>query len=668
MFRVFRNTHHFLSFKWVRIQKVYLLIASVSLLPFLVTGLLREFELFEFIELQTLDGRLRLPSTHSRQVSPNISLIQIDAQSEEVLGPLPWRPHIYASLLRNLQKANPKAIGLIAWFNREWGAQRLPGEKLFVIQPYSPVNNAANRRAIPEVANWNDLPHSLRHAQGGSSFSEFSLNRSDGIYRSAQLVVKHGAENDYRYSLEMLILCQIHGVPATSIKVKEGFLLGKFLQLTLPSGAPIRIPIDLQGRLFLRFVGDTSEFQHTSFDKALDQSDAEIPEFRRKFVGQSVLIGITTASAPQASTPIGKMSALALRANLLNTLLNQDFIWRLSGKANLLYLACFGIAAAIAAIFIYRTGHSYRFMLLIASGFLLLHLLSVFAMIVLFNIWIELTATSLALILCGVASSLFLAHFRLRQLFTQLQSTRADLIRAEKEAVFGVMSARVRHELRNALNLVRAPAEMIRNNFLKHDPLNLRERPEEIIGEMDGIIDHVTKLDGMIENELGFFQNTQLNIQQQELEPILNSALKMVEPLIAEKQIKVQLDFPSETPKVSVDIDKMRIVFANLIKNACQAMAMGGELEISIETLYKTTSHAATCVLVKDTGAGIPVDELERIFEPFYTKKPRGLGLGLVNVKNIVEGHGGEVRVESVVGGGTTFFVQLPANQQKEKT
>ena len=669
MFRVFRYSHHLLSFKWVRVQNVYLLIASVSLLPFLVMGFLREFELFEFIELQTLDERLGLPSTHSRHISPLISLIEINAQSEEVIQPLPWPPEIYASLLRNLQEANPIAIGLIAWFNREWpGEQHLPGEKLFAIQPYSPVKNAGNRRAFPEVANWNELPRSLHHAQGGSSFSEFSLNRSDGIYRSARLVVKHGGENDYRFSLEMLILCQIHGVPVTSLTVKEGFLLGKFLQLTLPSGVPIHIPIDSQGRLFLRFVGDISEFPHTSFDKALDQSDTDNPEFQRTYDGQSVLIGITTASTPLASTPIGKMSALALRANLLNTLLNQDFIWRLSRNANLLYLACFGIAAGIAAIFICRTGHSYRLMLLIASGLLFLHFLCVVAMIVLFNIWIEFTATSLALILCGVATSLFLAHFRLRQLFTQLQSTRADLIRAEKEAVFGVMSARVRHELRNALNLVRAPAEMIRNNFLKHDPLNLQERPEEIIGEMDGIIGHVTKLDGMIENELSFFQNTQLNIQHQELEPILDSALKMVEPLIAEKQIKVQLDFPRETPKVSVDIDKMRIVFVNLIKNACQAMAMGGELEISIETPYKTASHAETCVLINDTGAGIPVDELERIFEPFYTTKARGLGLGLVNVKNIVEGHGGEVRVESVVGVGTTFFVQLPANQEKEKT
>ena len=668
MFRVFPNTHHFMSFKWVRVQKTYLLLASVSLLPFMVMGLLREFELFEFIELQTLDGRLGLPSKQPPQISRQISLITIDAESEEIIQPLPWPPPIYASLLNYLKEANPKAIGLIAWFNREWpGDQHLPRENLFAIQPYTSVSNAGNRRAFPEVTNWNQLPPSLQNAQD-KSFSEFALNRSDGIYRSAQLVVKQAADEEYRYSLEMLILCQIHGVPATSIKVKEDFWSGKFLQLSLPSGAPIRIPIDLQGRLFLRFAGDISEFQPTSFIQALTQSESDMPGFRRKFEGKSVLIGITTASAPQASTPFGKMSALALRANLLNALLNQDFIWRLSGKANLLYLACFGIAAAMATVLISKTRQSYRLMLLIACGLLLLHFIIAFAMIVLYNIWIELTATSLALILCGVVSSFFLAHFRLRQLFSQLQTTREELVRAEKEAVFGVMSARVRHELRNALNLVRAPAEMIRNNFQKHDPLKLRDRPEEIIGEMDGIIDRVTKLDEMIENELSFFQNTQFNLQQQEPEPLLKSALEMVEPLITDKQINVQWNYPSDTPKLSVDADKMRIVFANLIKNACQAMTKGGELQITIETPYESSSQFVTIVLIRDTGAGIPPDELERIFEPFYTTKPRGLGLGLVNVKNIVEGHGGEVRVESVVGTGTTFFIQLPANQEMEKT
>ena len=656
-----------MDFKRDRVQKAYLLIGFVSLLPFVVVGLLRELDLFEFIELKTLDGRLRLPSTPSQQISPQIALIQIDAESEEVIQPLPWEPYIYAPLLKTLQETNPTVIGLIAWFNREWeDEQLLPGEKLFVIQPYH-VPDTVERSALPEVTYWKSLPYSLTQAQG-ISFSEFPLTRSDGLHRSAQLLVRDGTANNYRYSLEMLMLCQTYGVSPTSIQIREGFWRGKFLEFRLSAGTPLCIPIDSQGRLFIRFAGDTAAFQSTPFVEALEEFEVDPAEFRRKFAGKSVLIGMTTAGVPRASTPFGKMSALALRANLLNTLLNRDFIWQLSREANLLYLACLAILSTVAAISIYGTGHSYRSMLLIAGGLFFLHLLFVFAAFAFLNSWIELTASSLALILCGVVNSLFLAHLRLRQLFWQLQRTQDGLVRAEKEAVFGVMSARVRHELRNVLNLIRAPAEMVRNNFQKRDPLNLREHPEEIVGEMDGIIGWVTKLDEMIENELSFFQNTQLNLQQQELEPILRSALEMIGPLIAENQIQVRLDFPPKTPTLAVDADKMRIVFANLIKNACQVMSEGGELEIAVEILHATSLQTGITVLIKDTGAGISTDELDRIFEPFYTTKPRGLGLGLVNVKNIVEGHGGGVRVESEVGIGTTFFIELPVTPEKEKT
>ena len=86
-------------------------------------------------------------------------------------------------------------------------------------------------------------------------------------------------------------------------------------------------------------------------------------------------------------------------------------------------------------------------------------------------------------------------------------------------------------------------------------------------------------------------------------------------------------------------------------------MPSGGTLEIVVEVSILQQDRVT--VIVRDTGGGIPADELYRIFEPFYTTKPRGLGLGLVNVKNIVEAHGGTVRVESEVGVGTTFFVRL---------
>ncbi len=637
-------------------QKVYLLIGIVSLLPFVVVGVLRDLDTFEFIELKTLDGRLKWTAPRSPQTSSQIALITIDAKSEEELGAMQWHSDIYAALMDALQQADPKAIGLVVWFNREWeDEQRIPGEKLFVIRPYPQVKTI-DRHALPEVTDWLTLPDNLTQASGWG-FSHFPLSDSDGISRSAQLVVKDRATDTYRYSFVMSILCQTYGVFPTSIELREGFWSGKHLEFNSPVGEVVRIPIDSQGQLFIRFAGDEAMFQPTSFVDALSMSEDRTNQFLQGFNDKCILIGITTAGVNKRATPLGELSALALRANLLNSLLNRDFVWQLSQRGNLLCMVCLAILSVAATILIYRSGHSYRSMLLFGSGLILCHLLFVGGMFVFFDFWVEVTGSTLALLLSSVISSLLLAHLRLRHLLRQLQTTQDQLVRSEKEAVFGVMSARVRHELRNALNLIRAPAEMIRVNFQKQDPLKLREQPEEIVGEMNQIIGWVTKLDEMIEDEFSFFQDSHMNFQQQVLEPILKSAVEMVQPVIDENQIQVRLSLPPQIPPLLLDADKMRIVFTNLIKNACQAMSSGGTLEIVVEV--STSQQKGVTVIVKDTGAGIPAHELYRIFEPFYTTKPRGLGLGLVNVKNIVEGHNGTVRVESEVGIGTAFFVRL---------
>ena len=640
----------------VQPQKVYFLIVIVSLLPFVVVGFLRDLGAFEFIELQSLDARLHWTAPPSPQISSQMALITIDAKSEgeEKLGLLPWDSYVYTSLIHSLQQIDPKAIGLVVWFNREL-EDELPGEKLFVLRPYSKVETV-DRHSLPEVTDWHTLPDSLRQAQGWS-FSYFPLSDSDGISRSAQLVVKDRDTNTYRYSFAMLILCQIYGVSPASIQLREGFWSGKYLEFNTPAEEAVRIPIDSQGQLFIRFAENEALFQPTSFVDALSMSESETYHFLQKFNDKGILIGITTAGVNKRATPLGELSALALRANLLNNLLNRDFVWQLSRGGNLLYVACLAILSAAITILIYRSGHGYRSMLLFGSGLILCHLLFVGGMFVLFDLWIEVTGSTLALLLSGVIGSLLLAHLRLRHLLQQLQTTQDQLVRSEKEAVFGVMSARVRHELRNALNLIRAPAEMIRVNFQKQDPLKLREQPEEIVSEMGQIIGWVTKLDEMIEDEFSFFQDSHMNFQRQALEPILKSAVEMVQPVIDENQINVRLSLPPEIPPLLLDADKMRIVFTNLIKNACQAMPSGGMLQIVVEV--ETSQQNGVTVIVKDTGTGIPADELYRIFEPFYTTKPRGLGLGLVNVKNIVEGHNGTVRVESEIGVGTTFFVRL---------
>ena len=641
--------------KLAQSQKVYLLIGIVSLLPFIVVGFLRDLNTFEFIELKTLDSRLQWAAPRSLQVSPQIALITIDDKSEQVLG-LPWRSHIYAALINSLQQTDPQAIGLVAWFNSEWeDEKRIPGKKLFVIRPY-PVPETVDRHALPKVTDWRTLPYSLTQAQGWG-FSYFPLSDSDGISRSAQLVVEDLTTDTYRYSFAMSILCQTYGVFPTSIKVREGFWTGKYLEFNSPTEGMVRIPIDSQGQLFIRFAGDAEMFQSVSFFDALSMSENEIDRFHQTFNKKCILIGITTAGVNKRATPLGELSALALRANLFNGLLNRDFVWQLSRGGNLLYIVCLAILSAAGTMLIYRSGHTYRSVLLFGGGLILCHLLFVGAMFVLFDLWVEVTGSTLALLLSGVISTLLLAHLRLRHLLQQLQTTQDQLVRSEKEAVFGVMSARVRHELRNALNLIRAPAEMIRVNFQKQDPLKLREQPEEIVGEMDQIIGWVTKLDEMIEDEFSFFQDSHMDFHHQTFEPILKSAVEMVQPVIDENQVEVQLNLPPEIPPLLLDADKIRIVFTNLIKNACQAMPSGGTLDIVVEV--STPQQDRITVIIKDTGVGIPRGELHRIFEPFYTTKPRGLGLGLVNVKNIIEGHGGTVRVESEIGIGTTFFVRL---------
>ena len=658
--------------KLSQIQRTHFLICLVGLLPFAVVGLFWTFGWFEFMELKTLDWRLHLRSAQAAEVSSDISLITIDAKSEAALGILfPRHPNLYSPLLSSLQKANSKAIGLIMWLGHEWADSNvLPGDTFFAIRPYVSPADADNRLAIPIVGDtdWTPVPENLKNAQ--KSFSYFPFNRSDGISRSAQLVVKDEEDANY-LSLEMLLFCKTYGIPPDTIKLRHRFWRGNFLEFASADGKLTRIPLNSQGRFFVRFVGGLSSLRDgappwrtVSFIDALQQFENSRGEFDQNFKEKCVLIGVTTDAVPEIQTAFGRQTALALRAELLNALFNRNFIWRSTTGIALLYLVCLALLSTSAALVIHRTGHGSRAMILAGGCLLIFHLFLVLGSFVLFNYWTEATAFSLAIISAGIVNSLFLGHLRLRYAVTQLRDTQDQLVQSEKEAVFGVMSAQVRHELRNALSLIRAPAEMIRNNFQRGDVMDLRTRPNQIIDEMNTIIDTASTLDDMIENELSFFQDTHLDLEDHDLEAILLSARDMNQPLIDENQVRVDLKLPTKMPSVRLDADKIRIAFANLIKNACQAMPEGGGLDIVVRvgTEFNQPGGRQRRLFVsfEDEGTGIPGGELQRIFEPFHTTKPRGLGLGLVNVKNIVEGHGGRVYAKSSVGIGTTFNVELP--------
>jgi len=635
-------------------------------------GMLRYFSVLEFAELKTLDGRCSL--FPAKEMSPKITLIMIDGKSEEAIGTWPWRYGEYYVMLNALASANPRAVCLLVLFNWEWeDAEVLPSDNLFVIRPYQiPANYAG--KTILKVSTWGSLPDGLLEARG-QSFSYMPFSKEDGIRRHAQLVVAENNTGGYHYSLELLAMCHYFGVEPQDINITEDFWHGKYLEVELPKPRRfLRFPMDSQGRMLASFVGDVSDFSHISFVDALDLFQAGEPgihlnleeyrsNFKELFHDKLVLIGITADGTPRSPTPKGKQTALAMRANVINTLLTQNFIIRLSRKADMLYLAALLILVAVASVFAYESDKGSLCLPLICLVLLLFHLLFTLMLFRLFSIWIDLTTPALALLTSGVMSSLHIGYLRLQNLISELKFTQKQLVQSEKEAVYGQMAKRVRHEIRNLLDSIRRPAEIVRNNFQKFDPLGMKEQPERIICEMDAIIQRVMQLNDMVENELSFFQNTNFNFGMHNLAHIINTTLDILKPTIEKYNIEVLVEIDQNLPPILADDNKLQIAFMNLIKNACQAMFEGGKL--LIEATYnmdkRNEKNSTIVIRFHDTGVGIRAEDIDRIFERLYTTRARGFGVGLANVKRIVEGHEGEVTVEkSEPGVGTTFKVTIP--------
>ncbi len=118
-------------------------------------------------------------------------------------------------------------------------------------------------------------------------------------------------------------------------------------------------------------------------------------------------------------------------------------------------------------------------------------------------------------------------------------------------------------------------------------------------------------------------------------------------------------EYESGLPAVSIDRDQISQVFLNLLLNAIESIEGGGEIRL---TLHRSGPPPAVLTSIADTGAGIPADDLEKVFEPFFSRKRKGTGLGLAIVHQIVENHRGEIRAESEPGRGTTFRMTLPVD------
>ena len=233
---------------------------------------------------------------------------------------------------------------------------------------------------------------------------------------------------------------------------------------------------------------------------------------------------------------------------------------------------------------------------------------------------------------------------------TEVQRLKSEVERSRRLAAIGSLAAGVAHEIRNPLSSIKGFATVLRERH--------RENPEDQ-RIADIMISEVERLNRVIGQLLEFSRPLTMNRKDSAIEPILQHTVKMIEEQARKKGIDIRTEFPEGVPDLFIDPDKMTQVFLNLSLNAVNAMDTGGTLSLKISRPEVRTIR----VDVADKGTGIRPDELGRIFDPYFTTRPSGTGLGLPIAQRIVEAHGGKIAVASQQGKGTVFSVFLPCRE-----
>jgi signal transduction histidine kinase len=200
--------------------------------------------------------------------------------------------------------------------------------------------------------------------------------------------------------------------------------------------------------------------------------------------------------------------------------------------------------------------------------------------------------------------------------------------------------------------------------------LNLHLLHEEVTAEpvnqepvqryMEIVNTEVRRIRGIVDNFLRFARPTSLVLGEVKLDEVVRHIVELVKYEAQERGVEIAVDFPTDLPDVSGDETQLGQIFLNLMINAVQAMPEGGTLRIA-GTNGTDAARSTIDVSVTDTGGGITKADLSKVFEPFFSTKPSGNGLGLAIAYRIVEDHHGTIRVTSQEGVGTTFALSFPA-------
>ncbi|MBI4635653.1 MAG: hypothetical protein HY727_04830 [Candidatus Rokubacteria bacterium] len=230
----------------------------------------------------------------------------------------------------------------------------------------------------------------------------------------------------------------------------------------------------------------------------------------------------------------------------------------------------------------------------------------------------------------------------------EVRALEIEMARRERLSALGDVAAAFAHEVRNPLNAVSMGLQRLRAEFAP-------EPAQEYARFVDLMHGEVRRLNAIVEQFIGLARPLPLKPVRFGVDELLRELAALVEPEAVKAGVTVRVALPDGLPAIVADRDHVKQVLLNLVLNALQAMEGGGTLALGAEA-----ARERLVVTVADTGPGIPAEALPRVFDPYFTSKPGGLGLGLTIARRIVEAHGGSIEVESRPGRGSRFSVSLP--------
>jgi len=248
---------------------------------------------------------------------------------------------------------------------------------------------------------------------------------------------------------------------------------------------------------------------------------------------------------------------------------------------------------------------------------------------------------------------------RLEETNRQLQRAEADARRSERLAALGQLSAGLAHEIRNPLGVIKGSAEMLQQKLQTSEPL---------AGELAGYISaEVNRLNALVARFLDFARPLHLDLRPQRVCDIIDRSLESVLAQTPNSRVRVERHY-APVPQILADEQLCERIFVNLIQNAFQAMEEshdGRDEVLHISAAPETSSgRAGVGIVIEDTGPGVPPEAREQIFNPFFTTKKDGVGLGLAIVAKIIDDHRGSIKLENDSKPGARFHIFLPAAPQ----